>query len=110
MSFGVKIRKVEVIEDKARFFNDEWYLYVGTRHSFIRQTDYYVNSTPRVNLNREYEYSMLKVDRYNLPLRLLFTKSRIKRLCNIASSQTLNQIDILMTATHQLLLSGLIRW
>lgn len=110
MSFGVKVRKVEFIRGKSRFFNDGWYLYVCTRHLFIKQTDYYVNSTPKVNLNFEYEYTMLKVDRYSFPLRLLFTKSRVKRLRSITASRELNQIDILMSAAHKLHLNGLIRW
>lgn len=106
----MKVRKVEINPKKSISYDGEHYLYVGTRRSFVRQTDYYVKSTPRVNLNYEYEYSMLKVDRHNFPLRLLFTKSKIKRLYSIMSSQKLNQIDILMAATHQLLLSRLIRW
>lgn len=105
MSFGVKIRKVEINEKKNITYEGSKWLYVGTIHKLESKTDIYVNSKPRVNVDYSYAYDILEVRKDRLLLRLLFENagtSYASHLHCILTQEKVSEIEILFAATNWL--------
>lgn len=103
MSFGVKIRKVEINEKKNITYQDDRWLYVGTIHKLESKTDIYVSPKPRVNIDYGYAYDILEVRKDRLLLRLLFENAGISyasHLHCILTQEKVSDIDILFAATN----------
>lgn len=103
MSFGVKIRKVEINEKKNITYQGDKWLYVGTIHKLESKTDIYVNSKPRVIVDYGYAYDILEVRKDRLLLRLLLENagtSYASHLHCILTQEKVSDIEILFAATN----------
>lgn len=103
MSFGVKVRKVEINEKKNITYQGNRWLYVGTIHKLGSKTDIYVNSKPRVSVDYGYAYDILEVRKDRLLLRLLFENagtSYASHLHCILTQEKVSDIEILFAATN----------
>ena len=105
MSFGVKVRKVEINEKKNITYQGNRWLHVGTIHKLESKTDVYVNSKPRVSVDYGYAYDILEVRKDRLLLRLLFENAGISyasHLHCILTQEKVSEIEILFAATNWL--------